>query len=305
MKKPLFVNADETNIPFHLGGRRGLVLSKSTPSLPGHLLARAFAAKTSRRDLRTSVTHLATICDDAALQPVMPHFIIGSRRCFSNALLSDLGPHVPANVHLIRSTSSWCNSQIFDDFLLQLHGALAVCRDTRQPILILDTAPCHLSKSTWALAAKLRILLCYVPARLTHLLQPLDTHAFACYKAFLRREYRAAQAASPTGSVCSRGWLRLLCRGARFLASKRWQRAFAEVGASSTPCGDMRGALTRDLQEALTTIPPVPDGCPVEADYAHIFPAQRSLPPKGLLTAALHRRRLVGKRPLSSLGAPC
>jgi hypothetical protein len=53
-------------------------------------------------------------------------------------------------------------------------------------------------------------MLC-VPARTTWLLQPLDTHVFAGYKGFLRKQWRELLA---TDSATFKSWINLLSEAA-------------------------------------------------------------------------------------------
>ena len=55
-----------------------------------------------------------------------------------------------------------------------------------QPVLVMDACRLHLHRSLAEACLREGVWLVIVPARLTWLLQPLDTHAFQPYKHFLR-----------------------------------------------------------------------------------------------------------------------
>ena len=66
----------------------------------------------------------------------------------------------------------------------------------RQPILSFDCAPIHLAPEVIALLGELDIWWYLIPKKLTWLLQPCDTHAFAKYKRYIRRLWMDKLAAS-------------------------------------------------------------------------------------------------------------
>ena len=65
----------------------------------------------------------------------------------------------------------------------------AALRNTRV-MLLLDACYIHMGRGFLRACAKRGILVHYVPAKLTWLLQPLDTHAFGRFKLFVGCEYR-------------------------------------------------------------------------------------------------------------------
>ena len=70
-----------------------------------------------------------------------------------------------------------------------------------QPIIFLDV--CRLHLASWVIAAchAAHIWPIAVPAQMTWLLQPLDTHAFGTYKLRLKEAYQAARAATEDGAA--------------------------------------------------------------------------------------------------------
>jgi hypothetical protein len=70
-----------------------------------------------------------------------------------------------------------------------------------------------------------------VPAKLTWLLQPCDTHVFAHYKRYLRHAHQESQGGAPDGRVTTTQWLRLIVRTIiHVLESTDWSKAFEEDG---------------------------------------------------------------------------
>ena len=63
-------------------------------------------------------------------------------------------------------------------------------RERYQPLLIFDAVPLHLADEVMRELATAGIWYLVIPARLTWLLQPLDTHAFAKYKRYLKTRFQ-------------------------------------------------------------------------------------------------------------------
>ena len=79
-----------------------------------------------------------------------------------------------------------------------------------------------------AQAVRLKLWLLRVPARLTRLLQPLDTHVLVNYKRWLRLRYRQLLLRNEATFA---GWLLLLHQAdVAFLTCRSWSRAFYADG---------------------------------------------------------------------------
>ena len=77
---------------------------------------------------------------------------------------------------------------------------------SRQVLLLLDLAPCHLHDSLFDLAYSLGLRLLFVPPGMTSLLQPCDTHIFAAFKHNVQESWRRRRAAAPDGQVSLELW---------------------------------------------------------------------------------------------------
>ena len=231
------------------------------------------------------MTHVAIICDRSEIEPRLPQVLIGNTHRFTQTLVAGALGSKPSNVHLFRRKSSWSNSTCMVEVLDLLAEAL---RDfpAFQPILLLDTATCHMSDSVAAKAASLNIWLVPVPAGLIHLLQPLDVYGFAGYKEFLRNAYRTERAAH--GKVTPKSWLKLLfdmCT--RFLNSRKWSVAFSKVGL---------GAHHTNFSTELQAIfpqgrPQQPPTCLSGAELARMMPSNCKVRFLHWVCAPANRRR--------------
>lgn len=155
-----------------------------------------------------------------------------------------------------------------------------------QPILLLDTSPCHITDSVAAKAASLNIWLVPVPVGLTHLLQPLDVYAFAGYKDSLRNEYRRVR--SEHGSVTPQRWLQLLfavCT--RYLNSRQWSVAFAQAGLGA-PSANISTELQTFFPQGL---PQQPATCLSSAELSRLLRSNRKVRFLHWVRAPADRRR--------------
>jgi len=212
----------------------GLVVTRSE---------RTARASVKKQDARTNLTYVALVCDDDSMQEHMPHIIITSQSKTTNAQLRALNASFRPNVHIWREEkSSWNNSKLMQRILVLIRKAVAGKPDI-QPVLILDVAPCHITKEVMQKARSSGVWLVYVPAQVTFVLQPLDTHGFSSFKAWLRRMYEELRSASTDGVVDRLRWLQLLQAAKQsYFDQRSWTHAFHDTGAR-LPCA----SLTKEL----------------------------------------------------------
>ena len=263
-KEPVFINLDETSIACSWPQVRGNIVKpklwlckKQGPS-----------AKAKLKTIRSAVTHVALISDRPDIQALLPQIFIGNEVAFPAAAM-DVSQK-PVVVQYWRNKSSWNSVELMQRVLRELAASLAA-RSNLQPILIMDAASIHLHTSVLEQGMKSNIWLACVPAGLTWLLQPLDTHVFALYKAWLRNQFRALRS---QGLVSCQQWLHLLGRGATtFLAGRRWRRAFESAGIMGSK-QRLSSALKEYFCEAGhgSAAAPVP---PSETDLQLILPRGR------------------------------
>ena len=184
--QPLLLNLDETAVSDSFHQAKGLYHRRLKRRCRAH-------TQVQKNELRGAVTHVALICDRTEVQPQLPQVIIGNSHRFTKQLMSSVRASTPSTVHLFRRKSTWNNTSCMCEILDLLAHAL-MDFPWCQPILLLDTASCHISDKVAAKAAALNIWLVPVPAGFTHLIQPLDVYVFSGYKEFL---YKATIPQSP------------------------------------------------------------------------------------------------------------
>ena len=178
-RKPLILNLDETSIRFWYEPRLGL-RARARDRVSG----RASARQASRGLLRKAFTHIAVICDDPALQPLLPQVILVNERTCTIRTLQDWKPLPGCKAEVFRHKSAWINNAKFADVLRRIGQALKTHAPDRQAIMLMDAHISHFSQEALVEASAQGIWPCIIPASTTSILQPLDTHVFARFKFF-------------------------------------------------------------------------------------------------------------------------
>ena len=190
---PLRMNLDETSVCLYQGDRPGTVFASKKRKAP--------TQKVSRGRRRACLTHVGLICDSIEFQPEMPQFIVGNGSTFLVRDMAALRAACPANVALVKQKSAWNNSSLCTKIVRMLGANLRPFLHRVQPILFLDAVPLHYHISVINACNAWNIWPVVVPARLTWLLQPLDTHFFYKYKVYLKQQYQIARISAATGEL--------------------------------------------------------------------------------------------------------
>ena len=226
----LRINLDETAVCLFQGGGKGTVICRKR-RLSGELVQRVKAGAK-----RTYLTHIALVCDRPELQPLLPQVVIGNEATFRAGDLQTYQAACPRNVHLLRQQSAWSNIRVCLRVIQLLGAALRAVQHPPlvrrwQPVLVMDACRLHLHRSVAEACWRQGVCLVIVPAKMTWLLQPLDTHAFRLYKQHLREEWQRARQQTLDGDVTVGQCLGALCSTIRHvLQGHEWARAFDEDG---------------------------------------------------------------------------
>ena len=266
-QRVLRLNLDETSICLFQGGGRGNVFVSKK---------RRATQRASRAVRRRCLTHVGVICDQADIQPLLPQVLIGNEATFLQRSMVELRGACPANVTLLRQRSAWSNAELCAMIVQRIGHALAPCRGRYQPVLLLDAARIHITPEVVRACNKAGIWFVLVPAGVTWLLQPLDTHAFQRYKAHLRRKYLEARV-DAAGDVLSVGeFLPCVYSAVRMvLQGNRWSGAFDENGFGSQQALVSPRVLAK--MEHVGRVD-VSSDRPSDEDLAHCFPRRARIP---------------------------
>ena len=235
----------------------------------------------STNDLRGHVTYAAFLCSDAAVQAVLPQIVIGNEKKFTKAMHNSILKVGAGPVSFWRYISAWNSHAKMRRILGLLSTSLQPWKDTHQPILLLDCANCHIHATVWSLAKTYGIRLVFIPARLTFLLQPADTHLFFKFKASLKRKWLDAAVASDTGVVSDEAWLRVVIGSVKeLLSDSTWSHAFESNGIKQHQAGVSNRVLSKLSWDH---VPPLPAGAPTLQQLRVLFPKRMKLKSASIL----------------------
>lgn len=266
-KAPLFINFDETAMKFNYAKLKGLIVSKK--HLPPGKKHRK--EQISSSEAKASVSFLAFITADPAIQDKLPQIILGNKHQLTAALVAELAPS--HQFYVWREESGWINKKIMNRVLTLLSKCLKDIMVTRQVVLVMDTYSAHMAESVLAYASRLNILLLFVPAKLTPLLQPADTHLFGKLKRKLKEKWVQLRMQDENGKVSHKLWLAVVFQVCReVMLATTWQAAFESAGLLGEHVSDR--VLEQLGWEAL---PPISAEIPSCEQLQSIFPKGRKV----------------------------
>ena len=262
----LRLNLDETSIVLNHDDQKGVVAKNGCKGI-------ILVKKKSKK--RGSLTHVVLICDDSTIQVILPQVIIGNANILRVSDLNEVAGKLPANVTVLRGKTSWVTVEVFIAILEMLRKALDENKVSKVPVLLLDGCSVHVNPLVWKAAKKLGILLCFVPAGLTWLVQPLDVRVMRRLKAYLRAEYRRLQIKTERVFVPVVDVIQILVTSIRkVLQATAWGNLFDECGYSvdsSSVCQSIRNILKRGGCISLDT----PSTQPSVAQLQNVLPARK------------------------------
>ena len=268
---PLLLNLDETAVPLEFTHTRGIIIKrwggKKIKNMPKQLA--------NRSAVRCFFTHVAIICDDPAVQPLLPQVLFFASRHLSWKNWSEVQTGLPQNVFVRRQVSGWNNTEQHKVILRILKLSLEPMLATMQPILSFDAAPLHLNPEVLELLGELDIWWQLVPKKLTWLLQPLDTHAFSRYKQFMRARW-LDNIVAERGRRNVQDVIRIVCSTIQeVLEGRSWSIAFKANGLAENTV-EVSKYIKYELE--WPELPAVEAGPPTVEDMKATWPASRRVP---------------------------
>ena len=220
----LTVNMDETALCLFQGTSAGNLFIRKTERA---------VQRVPRSARRTFLTHVALICDDPAVQPFMPQIVVVNERTINMQSWRAVQASCPAGVRLVRQKSAWNNAELCARIVRWLAAAVAPFTSTTQVVLLFDAAKQHVTPQVLRACAAVKIWPIVIPAGLTWLLQPLDTHVFALYKIRLQKAYHTARIKTEDGHVAIAEFLPCVYAAiSETLDGQDWSSAFERNGFS-------------------------------------------------------------------------
>ena len=142
-------------------------------------------------------TFVALICDDASIQPLLPQVMFVAASSLPHHRLASLCEDLPDNVYVKRMPKAWNNADQHKSLIRILALTLAPFTD-RQPISTFDAAPLHVTADVLTEIRAGGLLCMLIPAKLTWLLQPLDTHVFVKVRLHLKQKFADSLISEPS-----------------------------------------------------------------------------------------------------------
>ena len=300
-KKPLLINMDETAVCLFQGTGRGTIIAgkkrKRGRGEPVQLVNRATR--------RTYLTHVAFICDQPLYQKYMPQIVIGNEHTLLVRDMPELQRNRPSHFTLIRQKSAWNNTQLMCTIVDKLWMALAPFAAKVQPILLMDAAKLHWAIAVMNKCKRRGIWPLPVPAKLTWLLQPCDTHMFQVYKLHLRKAYqRRREEAMTGGALPVKQLLDCVYETSEHVVEdiSGWKRAFLDDGYGANKQARLSVFRKRHLE--LEAAPEVGDHLPSLDQVKLCFPARATIPPMSKLFHCSAIQALPSLAPPTMLALP-
>ena len=268
--KPILkLNMDETSVAAFHGHVKGNVIQK-------HKSEGEPVQFADRRKRRTCFTHAAFICDNARVQKKLPQLIIGNEHILTIQKYNEIVARRPWNVYVKAQKSGWMNA----DLLKVLIDTLAVhIRDELiqyQVVLFLDAAKCHVDKSVAQRCNHHNIILVILPARMTWLVQPCDTHLFAQYKRYMRKLWLESIADRNDSDLNLIDLFHIIFRTIEdVIEHKSWAHAFKEDGYHDN-FGQLSSYIMKQLDYRQK--PPINSDVPAPETLALCYPSNVTVP---------------------------
>ena len=272
-KQPLLLNMDETACRLFYDPAKGVLASELV----------ALAARRGR--VTSSVTTAQTLCCATipASSPAHHSTFWATSMCYRQAHWASCDL-----IGVCRRMYMFCDEKVHGSTTPSLQVSPDIGAEScssialiGNPILLLDACSAHLGPKFLASCVRSKIWVVYVPARLTWLLQPADTHCFALLKASLRQLFHDTVLRAANGKVTVKNILEHLDRAIRKVFQGRsWSEAFEGNGWS---CGQRQ--VRQRILDTLEwpAIPEVDNRLPSLQDFQTIFPRNRWIPLAKLL----------------------
>ena len=267
------LNLDETRVLFYVKSGVGNVAMRggvARRARGGAARRRRPQQTASKGAQRAAMTHVGIVCDDPVLQGYLPQVFIANDKLLRARDVLATEANLPPFTCLIRGRSSWNSNAHMVTIVRLLGRALQARAPGAQFILSMDAVRLHLSAVVLKECARWGIRVVVVPAGLTWLLQPLDTHVFAQMKRAIRDAYQDRVGREGAMALATPGWVEVVTNTIYcFLRRGRWAHAFDHNGF-----GASQQLVSQRVLSALEwqTAPAVPSSEPSEAQVRALCP---------------------------------
>ncbi len=180
---------------------------------------------------RTSL--LAVVCNNAELQKRLPQVWLPRTPKGRTVLTRTRAKYFSVR----RPQEIWMGSQgvvagvLMRRWLTRLHGVVRAWNPAVRIVLAIDVCRAHTSKDVVVHARRLGFEVLFVPAKMTWLMQPLDTHVFSLLKRQIRDGLLRRSLASASGRLSAREAIAVKAAAIdEILVHRDWSGIFGRLG---------------------------------------------------------------------------
>ena len=171
-RETIFVNLDETPVAMQMQSRRAYVCNLI------RTLDADWHARIPTRDTRSHATLMTAVCDDALLQEHLPQLLLTKDKTLTRAEKTALR-HLPLPIRWLEGSTGWMTSSILKQVFTIYRREIRAVRPNADIVMVSDVASQHVTREVFMHLNRLNLHTLLVPAGMTWLLQPLDTHVFS------------------------------------------------------------------------------------------------------------------------------
>ena len=281
-KRMVRLNFDETCISFHQNEKSGFLVAQARKR---NRAADPLVRNVSTGAQRTNMTHLAVISDDPYVQERVPQMLIVGEGVMPLRVLRTVQECVSPPWTLLRQAKGWVNVSAMMAMARVLVNALKELRDDVHFVVSFDTYRAHLNPQVLRFLSMNGLHVVIVPSLMTWALQPLDTHAFGCYKRELSVNAQTQLLLNPD---CPSTWsslIRLVVRtGDAVIRNRSWEKSFQDLGLVG--CQTMLSSKTKTRVGFEMGVPYIGSDLPSLSQLQELFPRGADIPVEALLMTA-------------------
>ena len=138
---------------------------------------------------------------------------------------------LPRHAVLLRMKKGWMNADVMCWLAEHIHASLRAWRDTHVIIFMVDAYKAHFSPRVLRAFAARRIMIHFIPAKTTWIMQPVDTHLFSQYKVHLARICQQKMLSRVESPLSWRTLSEALAGTIEHaMLGRPWANAFAQLG---------------------------------------------------------------------------
>ena len=288
-KPVLAVNLDESSIPLYAKPSKGYVIFGTQGRRA--VLRRGPGPCLSMR--RSSISLIATVCDDPAVQAQLPQVFVSNMHVLTKADIAYLNDRSSPNHFFLHRKSSWVNAELLVEIVGLLARCLGTVVQTHRVVLFMDALRAHLRPSVLQACAAAGLFVVVIPACTTAWLQPLDVSVFGRYKQWVRRELERRRLAVASGKLARADVVGIYAQGLREVVERNsWESAFAATGlrGQANLSSELLLRLKLDVPRA------IPASLPTLENLQCIFPKGAVIPLDDLFALFVQLERPVQLR---------